>query len=160
MPLPHDPGPHWGEVGIHGLHRHRVWDVVVTVDAPEIGGEESWFVVLERGRLVVEDGAAGIERLAEAVTLEPPFRAHAVRRDGGLWVVGALRIEHRHARRRSRWGHDRAELGRCRAVGAHRRPTDARRGRRARAPRAHHAAYVVTATRIDGTVWEVAVTPL
>ena len=56
MPLPHDPGPHWGEVGIHGLHRQREWDALTTVDAPEVVGDELWFVALADGRTVVEEG--------------------------------------------------------------------------------------------------------
>jgi hypothetical protein len=160
VPLPHDPGPHWGEVGIHGLHRQRVWDVVVTVDAPEIAGEDAWFVVLERGRLVVEDGATGLERVAEAVTLEPPFRAHAVRREGGLWVVAALQIE--TVTLADDPGGDTIELswdGVERSVRIDGRPTLAGVDELERLA-AHHAAYVVTASRIDGDVWEVAVTPL
>ncbi len=31
-PLLHEPGPHWGEVGIHGLHRPRRWDAVAVVE--------------------------------------------------------------------------------------------------------------------------------
>ena len=91
MPLPHDPGPHWGEVGIHGLHRHREWDAVATVDAPDLVGEDVWFVVLGPGEVVAEDGEIDA-RLVSSIALAAPFRAHAVRRDAGIWVVGASRI--------------------------------------------------------------------
>ena len=87
MPLPHDPGPHWGEVGIHGLHRHREWDAVATVDAPDLVGEDVWFVVLGPGEVVAEDGEIDA-RLVSSIALAAPFRAHAVRRDAGIWVVG------------------------------------------------------------------------
>ena len=96
MPLPHDPGPHWGEVGIHGIARPREWDAVATVDAPGLDLEAASFVLLADGRLIPEDGAgAGLEPLARALAheLDPPFRAEAVRRRGGLWAVAGRRIE-------------------------------------------------------------------
>ena len=95
MPLPHDPGPHWGEVGIHGLHRQREWDVVTLVEAAEIGGSDAWFVVLEDDRVLVESETAADDaaRLAAELTVPPPFRAHAVRREGSSWAVAARRIE-------------------------------------------------------------------
>ena len=51
MHLPHDPGPHWGEVGIHGLHRQREWDAVVTLER-SAAGSDAWFVVLADGHVV------------------------------------------------------------------------------------------------------------
>ena len=32
-PEPVDPGPNWGEVGIHGVSRPRRWDAVGSVEA-------------------------------------------------------------------------------------------------------------------------------
>ena len=78
MPLPHDPGPHWGEVGIHGLHRPREWDLVVTVEAPEMAGDELWLVVLPDGRVVVEEGGGDVSALVASVALRRPFRAQFV----------------------------------------------------------------------------------
>ena len=92
MPLPHDPGPHWGEVGIHGLHRQREWDAVATLEG-EADGDEVWFVVLADGTVVGEDGDADPASFRAAVSVAPPFRAHAVRRDGTTWAVAARRIE-------------------------------------------------------------------
>jgi hypothetical protein len=158
--LPHDPGPHWGEVGIHGIHRQREWDVVATVPAPEIAGDDAWLVVLTDGRVVVEEGSGDVARLAEHVDLAPPFRARAVRRDGDLWAIAARRIETVELAEDP--GGDAVELswdGAERSVRIDGRPTLAgvpeleRLGER-------HATYVVTAARIDGRVWEVAVTPL
>ena len=160
MPLPHDPGPHWGEVGIHGLHRQREWDTVTTVAAPEIDGDDTWFVSLEDGTLVVEEGAVGVERLAAAVTVPAPFRVHGVRRDGGLWVVGARRIK--VARLRDDPGGDEVELswdGVERAVRIDGRPTLARVAE-LESLAGDYGRYVVTARRIAGAAWEVAVTPL
>lgn len=159
--LPHDPGPHWGEVGIHGLHRQREWDLVTTLDGPELAGEEAWFVVLDDGRAVAEEGDADPARLAEAVALEPPFRVHAVRRDRGVWVVAARRI-HTVVLSEDPGG-DMVELawdGVERTVRIDGEPTLAGVPALERLGAARHPTYVVTAARLDGTVWEVSVAPL
>jgi len=80
VPLPHDPGPHWGEVGIHGLHRQREWDAVATLES-SAAGMEAWFVVLADGlgRADAQDLAV---RLRNAII--PPFRV-----DGRAVRVGA-----------------------------------------------------------------------
>jgi hypothetical protein len=158
--LPHDPGPHWGEVGIHGIHRQREWDVVATVAAPEVEGDDGWLLVLEDGRVIVEEGAGDVAGLAGHVELAPPFRARAVRRDGDLWAIAARRIE--TVELADDPGGDEIELswdGVERAVRIDGRPTLAGVPELERLA-ARHDTYVVTATRIDGQVWEVAVSPL
>jgi hypothetical protein len=92
---PHDPGPHWGEVGIHGVHRQREWDAVATVMAPELAGAEARFVALPDGTLLAETDDLDVEPLADALeaSVQPPYRAEAVRRPDGLWAVAARRIE-------------------------------------------------------------------
>jgi hypothetical protein len=93
-PLPHDPGPHWGEVGIHGLHRQREWDAVGSVAGPGTPGEETSLVALADGRAVIEEGApADADLLVSALRLERPFRLRAVHREDGVWVVAGRRIE-------------------------------------------------------------------
>jgi hypothetical protein len=89
------PRPAWDAAGIHGLQRAREWDVVTTVDAPEVKGERAGFVALSSDEIVVEDGPNDVEPLAEAIEREltPPYRAEAVRREAGLWAVAARRIE-------------------------------------------------------------------
>ncbi len=83
-------------VGIHGVHRQREWDTVVTVDA-ELPGDAVHFTALPDGTLLVEedvpDGA--LTPLAEAVeaAVQPPYRAQGVRRGERVWAVGANRIE-------------------------------------------------------------------
>ena len=158
---PHDPGPHWGEVGIHGLHRHREWDLVTTVDAPELDGEETWFVVLDDDRIVVEDTTADLSALRSAVALAPPFRAHAVRRGGSLWVVGARRIE--TVTLVDDPGGDAVELawnGTERTVRIDGEPTLAGVPELEALGGSRHRTYVVTATRLVGPEWEVAIAPL
>ena len=161
MPLPHDPGPHWGEVGIHGVHRVRDWDLVTTVDAPSVLGDEAGFVVLEDGRLLVEGGAVDPLYLAAAVTLSPPYRANAVRQDGGLWVVAARAIE--TVRLHDDPGGSRLEVtwdGSERSVRMDGEPTLAGVPELERIGAARHATYVVTASRLDGAVWEILVAAL
>jgi hypothetical protein len=87
--------PAWDAAGIHGLHRERRFDAVVTVEAPELEGERASFVALPGGDLVVEEGPDNPTPLANALDreLETPYRAEAVRRDDALWAVAGRRIE-------------------------------------------------------------------
>jgi hypothetical protein len=96
-PPPEHPGPHWGEVGIHGISRPREWDAVISVDAPALRGEEARFVVLPEGTLLIEDAVdeGELDTLADALdgAVEAPYRAEARRSGGTIWAVGARRIE-------------------------------------------------------------------
>ena len=94
--LPGSGGPRrppWDHAGIHGLHRQREWDAVVAL-AADLPGDELAYVVLD-DTVVVESE----DDLPEDVTgafegrLEPPYRVIGVRRDEGLWALGARRIE-------------------------------------------------------------------
>jgi hypothetical protein len=161
LPLPHDPGPHWGEVGIHGLHRQREWDAVVSVDVPELAGDEVEFVALRDGRIVREEGDADPSPLVRAVTLATPFRARGVRRGGGLWVVAARGIE--TVELRDDPGGDSVELawdGVERSVRIDGEPTLAGVPELERVAAGRHRVYVVTAGRLVGSVWEVSIAPL
>jgi hypothetical protein len=84
-----------GEVGIHGVPRARQWDVVASVRV-ELPGDEVHFAALPDGTLVVDEDVpdGSLTPLAEAieVTLNPPYRAEAVRREDGVWAVAAIRI--------------------------------------------------------------------
>lgn len=96
-PEPVDPGPNWGEVGIHGVSRPRRWDAVGSVEAPDLEGDELNFFALSNGEIVVDeyDPEGAIAPLAETIdqSLERPYRAEAVRRDGDVWAVAAERIQ-------------------------------------------------------------------
>lgn len=93
-PAPHDPGPHWGEVGIHGLHRRREWDAVLTITVPERRGDHAVVVSLPAEEPLVEDGPAGFDPspFLRAVRLPAPFRAVLRWRDGDVWAVGVCRL--------------------------------------------------------------------
>ena len=88
------PSP-FGEVALHGVARPREWDTISTV-AAELPGDVVHFTSLPDGTLLVEedvpDGA--LNPLADAIeaSIAAPYRAEAVRRDDGVWAVGARRI--------------------------------------------------------------------
>jgi hypothetical protein len=92
-----DPGPHWGVTGIHGVPRPRRWDAVASADAPGLAGDELHFVTLPSGDLVVDEDEPPdtVAPLADAIeqTIEPPYRAEAVRRQDDVWAVAARRVE-------------------------------------------------------------------
>ena len=160
MHLPHDPGPHWGEVGIHGLHRQREWDAVATLER-RAEGDETWFVALADGTVVGEGGDADPASFRDAVTVAPPFRAHAVRRDGTTWAVAARRIE--TAELENVPAGDQIEIawdGSERSVRIDGEPTLGGVPALERLASARHSTYVVTAVRLAGATWEIAVSPL
>ena len=75
-----DTSPHRGtRPGIHGVHRPREWDEVATVDA-DVEGERARVRRAPDDEIVIEDGPDDVEPLAERVSLDPPYRAEAVRR--------------------------------------------------------------------------------
>jgi hypothetical protein len=81
----------WDKAGIHGVHRAREWDEVATVET-DLAGDHASFVVLDE-EIVIEDGPDDVSPLADALSLEPPFRAEAVRRAEGVWAVAGRKIE-------------------------------------------------------------------
>jgi hypothetical protein len=162
VPLPHDPGPHWGEVGIHGLHRQREWDTVVAVEA-DLEGEEAVLVALPGGRVLVESGRRGADwhPLLAAVGVPRPFRAHAVRRGGRTWVVAARAIQ--VVELGPDVAGDEVELafdGAERSVRVDGEPTLAPVPELEALVGGRFAAYVVRAARLEGPIWEVEVAPL
>jgi hypothetical protein len=80
---------------IHGAHRAREWDAVATVEVAGIERDAVHFVALPEGGLVVDEDVPedALDRLADAVeaSLDPPYRAEAVRRAGDTWAIGARR---------------------------------------------------------------------
>ncbi len=161
MTLPFSP---FGEPGVHVPARPRRWDAVVTIDAPEVRGDEIEFSALPDGSLVVDaDDDRAVEALAAAVEAElaPPYRAHGVRRSRALWVVGAVVTEV-------------LELGET--INGDEIELVVRDGERnisvdgerifGSVPtlelhaQARHDSYVARAERLDGTLWEVEILPL
>ncbi len=90
-----EPGPPgWMETGIHGVPRQREWDAVLTVDADGVEGDRARFVALPDETLLVEEGE-DVEPLAAALdgSVQPPYRAEAVRRGEDRWAIGIRRIQ-------------------------------------------------------------------
>jgi hypothetical protein len=92
--LPEAAPPEWMETGVHGVHRPRQWDAVVTVEVDGVDADEVHFVALADETLLVDEDvdadpiAAALDGVAE-----PPYRAEAVRRSETQWAVGIRRIE-------------------------------------------------------------------
>jgi hypothetical protein len=158
-----DPGPHWGATGIHGVPRPRRWDAVASAEAPGLSGDELHFVALPNGDLVLDEDepentlgplAAAIEQ-----TVEPPYRAEAVRQGDEIWAVAARRVRVAEFEAAG----DRLELvaaegGRTLSVdGAREFGTVLELERLGREEGEH---YVVRARRLDGDLWEVEADPL
>ena len=163
-PPPHDPGPHWGEVGIHGVPRPRRWDAVASAEAPGVSGNDVRFVALADGTLLVEEGDAegDLAPLAAAIeaNVPAPYRAEAVRRRGHTWAVAATAIA--VAAIRDDVGGDSVEIAvnggerTIRVDGAPRFGSLPELERLA----GRFDAYVIRAARLDGDLWEFVVTPL
>ena len=162
-PEPVDPGPHWGVTGIHGVPRPRRWDAVAVAEAPRLRGEEVHFVALPGGDLVVDEDEPPdtLAPLAEAVeqTIEPPYRAEAVRKGGDVWAVAAMAVEVVEFRAEG----DRLEL--VVADGERTFTVDGEQSSASvpaleRIGEREGDSYVVRATRLDDRLWDVEAGPL
>ena len=158
------PRAAWDDlVGIHGIHRQRQWDAVVTAKA-EVGGDELLFVGLPDGSLLLEEGGAGdLTPLAAAVEaqLSLPYRATAVRRDGDVWAVAARRIE--VVELEDDPGGDQLELawdGSERTYRVDGEPSFGGVRALERLAEQRFETWAVRASRLDGGLWEVTVAPL
>lgn len=161
-PAPPPRAP-WDNVGIHGIHRPREWDAVVTAEA-EVGGDELSFVGLPDGSLLLEEGGDGdLSPLAAAVEeqVAPPYRATAVRRDGAVWAVAVRRID--VVELADDPGGDELELtwnGNERGYRVDGEPAFGGVRALERLGEERSETWVVRAARLDGSLWEVSVEPL
>lgn len=89
------PSP-FGEVALHGVPRAREWDAVASV-AVDLPGTSVHFAALPDGTLVVDEDVpdGSLNPLADSIeaSINPPYRAEAVRRNDSVWAVGATRIQ-------------------------------------------------------------------
>ena len=86
----------WVEAGVSGLARPRQWDATALVEVDALRGYEApelEFRVLADGSVVGDVPADAVPELTAELGLDPPYAARAVRKDGGRWAVGALRID-------------------------------------------------------------------
>jgi hypothetical protein len=157
-------GEQRGEPGIHGVPRRRRWDAVATATTSGLHGNAVHFVALPDGTLVVDedepDGA--LTPLAEALeaSLDPPYRAEAVRRGAETWAVAGRRVDVLAVP-----GLDGEEAELVVTAGDRSLTVDGLR-RLGHAPALEAAGarqgaeFVVRALRLDGELWEVEATPL
>lgn len=172
VPEPKHPGPpHFGmphtfeDVTVTGLQRFREWDVTAIVEVPALEGEEVSFVAVPDGSLVVDEeaGDESLAPLADAIEeqLRPPYRARAVRRGGDVWAVAAsaievvdlgVDVEGEEIELVSRAGERTLTVDGVRSFGG---VPELERMAETESPD-----YVVHASRIDGSLWEVRIAPL
>lgn len=151
--------------GITGLHRPREWDATATTEAIGLEGDEVSFVALPDGSLVVDEeaGDESLAPLADAIEeqLRPPYRARGVRRHGDVWAVAASKIEvvdlepdvaGDEIELVSRAGERTLTVDGARSFGS--------APRLERLAEKRSADYVVHASRLDGSLWEVKISPL
>jgi hypothetical protein len=158
-----DPGPHWGNAGIHGVPRPRRWDAVASADASGLSGDEVHFVALPNGDLVVDEDEPPdtLAPLADAVeqTIQPPYRAEAVRQGDDVWAVAARRVEV------AEFEADGEEIELVSNEGTLTLTVDGERPfgtipELERLGASQGDSYVVRARRLDGNLWEVTASPL
>jgi hypothetical protein len=91
VPMPSDL------LAMHGIPREREWDAVASAQAPDLPGEELDYVALADGALVVDedvpDGA--LSPLADALEgqISPPYHAWAFWQEDDVWSVAAKRVQ-------------------------------------------------------------------
>jgi hypothetical protein len=160
--MPLDPAREWLAAGITGIARGREWDAVVLAEALGAPGDEAEFVALDDGRLLVEGGQLDATPFAAALasSIEPPYRAVAVRRPD-RWVVGARSIRVYEASGELRG--DEFEIV-CTAEGTSTRvdgmPSDALLPELEQLGAIRAKTFVVRARRLVGRLLEVVVEPL
>jgi hypothetical protein len=150
------------ETGVHGVHRAREWDSVVTVEAEGVAGDRARFVALPDDTLLVEEGE-DVEPLAAALdeVVSAPYRAEAVRRGETQWAIGLRRIQVIELQ-------DDPEGDELmlsvrdgeRSLLVEGTPTFGSIPALEQLGAAKGESYVVEARRLEGAFWEVRVTPL
>jgi hypothetical protein len=88
--------PLWRIAGIHGIPRAREWDAVLTAIAPDLPGDETDFVALPDGTLFTDADlpAGALEPIADGFDglIDAPYHAVALRQDEDVWSAGAMRV--------------------------------------------------------------------
>jgi hypothetical protein len=147
------------ETGIHGVARQRVYDAVVSAEAPDAEGTTARFVGLEDGSLLVEDGEGDLTALADAIEqqIARPYRAVAARQGDTLWAVAAQALR---VAELPEPGGDEVEL--VVRGGERELVVDGTRmfGTLPELEQLAEGDVVIRATRLEGPLWEVRVDPL
>ena len=151
--------------GIHGVPRSRDWDAVASAEAPGVPGVELEFVVLEDGTLIVDDDVPDgvLTPLADAleVSIASPYHAYARRREQDVWAAAAFAVDVVEVP--EELPGDTVSIavqdGQRTALVGEQRHSDRIQSLEQYAE-TDFEAYVLEATRLDGALWEVTVTPL
>jgi hypothetical protein len=84
-------------LAVHGIPREREWDAVASAQAPDLPGDELEFVALPDGSLVVDDDLpdGALTPLADALDgqIRAPYHGYALRQEEDVWSVAARRTQ-------------------------------------------------------------------
>lgn len=140
------------------------WDAIVTVRAAGLAGDLVEFTTLPNGDIIVEKekGDGDLSPLADAIEekIDRPYKASAARHDGGVWAVGAKRIEVARVELAEGSTIELSENDGVQEVRVDGEPSDASVPELQRLGRQVGDDYCVEAERIDGDFWEVRVSAL
>jgi hypothetical protein len=88
--------PLFDVAGMHGIPRNREWDAVTSAVAPDLPGDRVEFVALEDGTLFTDDDLPenSLVPLADALegSVPAPYHALGLRQLADVWSVAALRV--------------------------------------------------------------------
>jgi hypothetical protein len=89
--------PLWRIAGIHGIPRAREWDAVLTAIAPDLPGDETDFVALPDGTLYSDENLpeGALAPIADGFDglLDAPYHALALRQEEDVWAAAAMRVD-------------------------------------------------------------------
>jgi len=149
---------------LHG-GKPRRWDAVGTAEAPDLPVDALEFTALPDSTLLVEDALPeeALSPLAEVVerSISPPYRARAVRSEGHRWAVAANAIE--VVELTAEIPGDTVSLAVQhgeRTLLIDERPAWESIPALEQHGAAVYADFVLSAERLDGTLWSVEVNPL
>jgi hypothetical protein len=152
-------------LSVHGIPREREWDAVASAEAPDLPGEELDYVALEDGTLVVDedvpDGA--LSPLADALAgqIRPPYHGYAFWQQNDVWTVAAKRVAVVEVPEDVPG--DEVELAvneGTRTVVVDGEPSRAEIPSLETFAGGQFGSFVLHASRLDDTLWEVTVLPL
>ena len=157
--------PLWQVAGIHGIPRVREWDAVTSAEAPALPGDETDFVALADGTIFTDDDLPdeALTPLADALEnlLEAPYHALALRQAADVWSVAAMRVTVVEVAEDIPG--DKVELAVNegeRTIRVDDTETRAELPTLESFAAQQFGSFVLRATRLDDTLWEVTVLPL
>jgi hypothetical protein len=152
-------------LAVHGIPRDREWDAVASAEAPDLPGDSLEFVALADGTLVVDDDLpdGALTPLADALDgqISAPYHGYALRQEGDVWGVAARRTQIVELEDDVSGDEiDMVVTDESRKVAVDGVESDATvPGLEAFAAQ-QFGSFVLHATRLDDTLWEVTVLPL